>query len=75
MVKVFSFTRPPQQVAVFESGNNGSGLLALSPTYQNVVLAYPARETGKINIVDLGATEETNEPKEIQAHQVNIPSQ
>jgi len=69
MVKVFSFTRPPQQVAVFESGNNGSGLLALSPTYQNVVLAYPARETGKINIVDLGATEETNEPKEIQAHQ------
>jgi len=66
MVKVFSFTRPPQQTAVYETGNNPNGLLALSPTYQNVVLAYPARDNGKISILDLASSD--NEPKEIKAH-------
>ena len=70
MVKVFSFTRPPQQISVFETGNNSVGMLSLSPTYQNVILAFPARETGKVNIVDLSNNE--NEPKEIKAHQVNL---
>ena len=70
MVKVFSFTRPPQQTAVYETGNNPNGLLALSPTYQNVVLAYPARDNGKISILDLASSD--NEPKEIKAHNVRL---
>ena len=69
IVKVFSFTRPPQQTAVYETGKNPAGLLALSPTYQNVVLAYPARENGRINILDLASPE--NEPKELKAHNVS----
>jgi len=67
MVKVFSFTRPPQQSCVFESGPNPNGLLVLSPSYQNVVIAFPSRKVGYVTLIRLIA-EGANDEKEIEAH-------
>ena len=69
MVKVFSFTRPPQQSCVFESGPNPNGLLVLSPSYQNVVIAFPSRKVGYVTLIRLIA-EGANDEKEIEAHKV-----
>ena len=69
MVKVFTFTRPPQQSCVFESGPNPNGLLVLSPSYQNVVIAFPSRKVGYVTLIRLIA-EGANDEKEIEAHKV-----
>ena len=71
MVKVFTFTRPPQQSDVFESGPNPNGLLVLSPSYQNVVIAFPSRKVGYVTLIRLIA-EGANDEKEIEAHKVSI---
>ena len=68
MIKIFSFTRPPSQIRVLETGQNPNGLICLSPTYQNVKLIYPSRTPGNVTIVDLAKLDE--EPHEVQVHQV-----
>jgi len=73
MVKVFTFTRPPQQSFVFESGPNPNGLLVLSPSYQNVVIAFPSRKVGYVTLIRLIA-EGANDEKEIEAHKVSLLS-
>ena len=70
MIKVFSFTRPPSQIKVLETGQNPNGLISLSPTYQNVKLVYPSRTPGNVTIVDLAKLEA--EPRELQVHQVQF---
>jgi len=70
MIKIFSFTRPPSQIRVLETGQNPNGLICLSPTYQNVKLVYPSRTPGNVTIVDLAKLDE--EPHEVQVHQGNV---
>jgi len=72
MIKVFSFTRPPSQIKVLETGLNPNGLISLSPTYQNVKLVYPSRTSGSVCIVDLSKLDESEEPKELAVHQGNV---
>lgn len=66
-VKIFTFTSTPNELHCFTSCPNPRGLCTLSPSSSNSLLAFPAMETGRIQIVDLVDAEA--QPRTLQAHE------
>ena len=69
-VKVFTFTSSPTQLHIFDTVSNPRGLVSLSSSCDNSVLAMPATKTGHIQIVDLQASD--SPPLDIAAHDSSL---
>ncbi|CAG8523186.1 8215_t:CDS:10 [Ambispora leptoticha] len=52
-VHVFQFSPRPQKLHTFETIDNEKGLVALSSSKNGAILAFPGRQKGHIQIVDL----------------------
>jgi hypothetical protein len=52
-IYVYSFESTPQKLAVFETGDNDSGIVALCNSLNNSILAFPGRSPGQIQLADL----------------------
>ena len=73
MIKVYTFTAPPQQLHVFDTATNWRGLCSLSPSSNNSLLAFPAADgdaptagdkgtssSGNVKLIDLANTDKSS---------------
>ncbi|VDO99294.1 unnamed protein product [Soboliphyme baturini] len=58
LIKVYSFTAKPQQLHVFETGQNSKGLCCLYASTSDSLLAFPAVKCGDLQIIDLANADE-----------------
>ncbi|KAI9262789.1 WD40-repeat-containing domain protein, partial [Sporodiniella umbellata] len=52
-VYVYKFGMPPQLLSTFETNDNDSGLVAISSDPDHAILAFPGKQTGYVQIVNL----------------------
>lgn len=69
-IRVYNFTQSPRELRRIDTGDNPKGLCALCPNSNNSILAYPAKSTGHVGLVDLVDMESS--PMVISAHETGI---
>ncbi|CAO3666707.1 unnamed protein product [Umbelopsis ramanniana] len=58
-VFVYLFSLNPQKLHTFETIDNPNGLVAISPSQEHAILAFPGRQQGHIQVVDLNKINST----------------
>lgn len=59
-VHVYAFSPDPQKLYVFETCDNLKGVVALCTSNNNALVAFPGRQRGHIQLVDLADPKKTS---------------
>lgn len=69
-IRIFNFTRNPQELYQIDTAHNPRGLCCLCPNSNNSLLAYPGKLTGHVSLVDLADV--VRPPVDISAHEAAL---